>query len=495
MAAEDKDKHDGTEDSADLLGQVPDYAQFLISQPGPEANQQPAPQQIQQQIPQSNQQQIQQPNQQQIQPQWPGAQPVEPVPAETLEWKATPHEWLGGSNPGQTQPAWPGAELYAQTQGQQPQFGQQPQPGQQQAQPAQQQFQPGQQAQPGHSNLGPEGPEGPEFIPQTPRYMNPPSYPDLPWKAGPGPTWAIFADNEHHRNPPQPQVDPKPVVPPGGSAANPLPVLPLPIGSVAEEDDEETLIGGPAARLAKLTGRNTGAGRSTNSGKIQNQHAQGEQDDGINEARGFRRPLGPGAFPESDEGSDSFISRRPFLSSGSAKVKSIGLSFSKSDIFGLATYNFMVTKDILFDPRIFFRDLALNGGFGEPMLFSIFACLLSSALFAVAKLNLLLFFWSFIVSFLSLTLGAVVVTWAFRKLGGKGNLEGTFRVLAFSKATVVFSWISLGAVPVGLLIAAAYTGYMNYVGLSRVHQLPRKQTIILVVVLSILGMLWRQGMP
>jgi hypothetical protein len=492
MAAEDKDKHDGTEDSADLLGQVPGYAQFLISQPGPEANQQPAPQQIQQQIPQSNQQQIQQPNQQQIQPQWPGAQPVEQAPAETLEWKATPHEWLGGSNPGPTQPAWPGAELYAQTQGQQPQFGQQPQPGQQQAQPAQQQFQPGQQAQPGHSNLGPEGPE---FIPQTPRYMNPPSYPDLPWKAGPGPTWAIFADNEHHRNPPQPQVDPKPVVPPGGSAANPLPVLPLPIGSVAEEDDEETLIGGPAARLAKLTGRNTGAGRSTNSGKIQNQHAQGEQDDGINEARGFRRPLGPGAFPESDEGSDSFISRRPFLSSGSAKVKSIGLSFSKSDIFGLATYNFMVTKDILFDPRIFFRDLALNGGFGEPMLFSIFACLLSSALFAVAKLNLLLFFWSFIVSFLSLTLGAVVVTWAFRKLGGKGNLEGTFRVLAFSKATVVFSWISLGAVPVGLLIAAAYTGYMNYVGLSRVHQLPRKQTIILVVVLSILGMLWRQGMP
>ena len=339
------------------------------------------------------------------------------------------------------------------------------------------------------------GPEGPEFIPQTPRYMNPPSYPDLPWKAGPGPTWAIFADNEHHRNPPQPPVDPKPVVPPGGSAANPLPVLPLPIGSVAEEDDEETLIGGPAARLAKLTGRNTGASRSTNSGKIQNQQTQGEEDDGVKEARGFRRPLGPGAFPGNDDGSDSFISRRPFLSSGSAKVKSIGLSFSKSDIFGLATYNFMVTKDILFDPRIFFRELALNGGFGEPLLFSIFACLLSSALFAVAKLNLLLFFWSFIVSFLSLTLGAVVVTWAFRKLGGKGNLEGTFRVLAFSKATVVFSWISLGAVPVGLLIAAAYTGYMNYVGLSRVHQLPRKQTIILVVVLSILGMLWRQGMP
>lgn len=457
-----------------------------------------------------------------LMPQWPGqSQTTAPNQSQQPEWLGSPHQWQGAPTAGYQSQSQPQQEpqikvqlpqeqqfdqlkyQYQQQLQQQPQSQQPPQqplwPGQNPAvqqpnQPAVQQPGTGQsyagsspaQAQPPTQTQPPTQAQPPapqpggqadssEFIPQTPRYMNPPSYPDLPWKAGPGPTWAIFADHEHHRNPPQPPA-PKPAVPPGGSAANPLPVLPLPIGGLPEVDDEEAehgqndpIKGSPAAQSAPL--------EVSPAGQIPR-----------------RRPLGPAPQPEESEPS-SFISRRPFLSSGSSKPSSLGLSFSKSDIFGLASYNFIVIRDILFDPRIFFNELQLNGGFGEPILFCIFACLLSSTLYAIAHLNILLFFWSFIVSFLSVTLGAVVVTWAFRKMGGKGNLEGTFRVLAFGKATVVFSWISMGAVPLGILLATAYTGYMNYVGLRRVHQLKRKQTIILVVVLSILGMLWRRDMP
>lgn len=448
----------------------------------------PPPQMTQQQYEQF--QQLQQNYQQQLQ--------VQQQSAQIQQYQQQLQQQFQNQS-GSTEPTWPG-QIQNQPGGQISGPGQagQPQgPGQPQGQ-GQPQF---------------PGLEGPEFIPSTPKYMNPPAYPDLPWKAGPGPTWAIFADHEHHRMPPAPP-QPKPALPPGGSANNPLPVLPLPIGS-PEPPEEEDLEGlaGPAARLAKLAGKaaanltsqnnpvvtgNNGVGQQKrNTGKQGQDRNQGPNQEQNKDARGFRRPLGPGAFP-GQEGSEeematSFISKRPFLSSGGRGKSALG--FSKSDIFGLATYNFMVTKDILFDPRIFFNELSLSGGFGEPILYSFFACLLSSALYAIAKLNIFVFFWAFIVSFLSVILGAVVVTWAFRKMGGKGNLEGTFRVLAFSKATVIFSWISLGAVPLGMLLAAAYTGYMNYVGLTRVHHLPRQKTIILVVVLSILGMLWRQGMP
>jgi hypothetical protein len=60
----------------------------------------------------------------------------------------------------------------------------------------------------------------------------------------------------------------------------------------------------------------------------------------------------------------------------------------------------------------------------------------------------------------------------FKRLGGQGKFEQTFNVLAYSKATFVIAWISLGPWPIGSILATLFTAYLNYLGLSRVHKLP-----------------------
>lgn len=174
---------------------------------------------------------------------------------------------------------------------------------------------------------------------------------------------------------------------------------------------------------------------------------------------------------------------------------SIGLSFSKHDILGVATYNLNVTREILMNPLQYFQNLPLTGGYGEPLLYTVFTCIISAIMVALGKMNPLMFFWALIVGFISVTLGSVIVDQAFRKLGGKGDLEGTFRVIAYSKATFVISWIALGPLALGMMLATLITGYMNYIGLMRVQKLSPRSTLIIVAVLSILGLVFKWSCP
>ncbi|MBP9089814.1 YIP1 family protein [bacterium] len=357
-----------------------------------------------------------------------------------------------------------------------------------------------------------DDPNSAEYIPKTPVLNAPAPDPSSPWIPVPEPKWDLFAEEQPQR-PPQmpPQQLERKTLPAGGSQANALPFNSLPIVTgpsytpevpaepVWPGQAQAVMPGQPAPSAYAQPGVHESAQNNQNpQAKLNLQSQQNQQ------------PGWPNANPNSRNQNQQNLNydqqqqpprlRSKLFANATDQLKevpppSIGLSFSKNDIIGIATYNLNVTKDILSNPKAYFQNLALTGGYGEPLLYLVFTLILSALMFAVSKLNPLLFFWGMIIGFLSVSVGAVITDLAFKRLGGKGDLEGTFRVLAFSKATFVFAWIALGQISLGAMLATMGTGYMCYIGLMRVQGLSPKSTLIIVAVLSALSMLFRISCP
>lgn len=390
-----------------------------------------------------------------------------------------------------------------------------------------------------------DDPNSSEYIPKTPVLNAPAPDPSSPWIPVPEPKWDLFAEEKPQPKRPPQEPEKKPL-PAGGSQANAIPFNSLPIvtgGSYADLPLEPAWPGAQEAAMQSQNAQNfqqqypqlaqqgfaQGASQpSTYTNSQPNSQAgqqqfiqQGNQQ--VNQQSGQYQQNQPGqpyqqidpqlqqnqqpAWPNANPGRNQNQpyeqpqrSRSKLFGAAPDQLKevpppSVGLSFSKNDILGIATYNLNVTKDILSNPQGYFQSLPLTGGYGEPLLYLVFTSILSSIMFAVSKLNPLLFFWGMIIAFLSVTVGAVITDLAFKRLGGKGDLEGTFRVLAFSKATFVFAWIALGQISLGAMLATMATGYMCYIGLMRVQGLSPKSTIIIVSVLSVLSMIFRMSCP
>ncbi len=368
-----------------------------------------------------------------------------------------------------------------------------------------------------------DDPNSSEYIPRTPVLNAPAPDPSSPWIPVPEPKWELFAEEQPkpQQRPPQ-QVERK-NVPAGGSQANAIPFNSLPIVTgpsyAPEPPIEPSWPGAPQAGAQgqgqqfsqpgqQIQGQQfaqpgtAGAQPAPQQGAQPGANPQNIQYDAQQQQN--QQPAWPNANPDSRrqqyEQQPPQRMRSKLLGTPTDQLKevpppSIGLSFSKNDIIGVATYNLNVTKDILTNPKAYFQNLELTGGYGEPLLYLIFTLILSSLMFAVSKMNPLLFFWGMIIGFLSVSVGAVITDLAFKRLGGKGDLEGTFRVLAYSKATFVFAWIALGQISLGAMLAAMGTGYMCYIGLMRVQGLSPKSTLIIVAVLSLLSMLFRMTCP
>lgn len=363
-----------------------------------------------------------------------------------------------------------------------------------------------------------DDPNSAEYIPKTPVLNAPAPDPSSPWIPVPEPKWDLFAEEQPKQQRPPQQLERK-APPAGGSQANALPFNSLPIvtgPSYAPEVPGEPAW--PGQQQAGMPSQQTPQayaqpgyvqpGVRQGDQFQQNQHLANQQIDPQSQQN--QQPAWPNANPNSrnqnqqnqkhEEQQLPPRMRSKLFGTATDQLKevpppSIGLSFSKNDIIGIATYNLNVTKDILSNPKAYFQNLPLSGGYGEPLLYLVFTLILSSLMFAVSKLNPLLFFWGMIIGFLSVSVGAVITDLAFKRLGGKGDLEGTFRVLAFSKATFVFAWIALGQISLGAMLATMGTGYMCYLGLMRVQGLSPKSTLIIVAVLSALSMLFRITCP
>ncbi len=403
-----------------------------------------------------------------------------------------------------------------------------------------------------------DDPNSSEYIPKTPVLNAPAPDPSSPWIPVPEPKWDLFAEEKPQPKRPPQEPEKKPL-PAGGSQANAIPFNSLPIvtgASYAELPLEPAWPGAQEAAMQSQNAQNlqqpypqqtqqgfaqgasqpgTHLNSNPNSQPNSQQHQQfvqqgnqhlnqqgnqrpgqfqqyqqnqqgqqNQQNQQIDpQLQQNQQPAWPNANPgrnQNQQYEQPQRSRSKLFGATPDQLKevpppSVGLSFSKNDILGIATYNLNVTKDILSNPRGYFQSLPLTGGYGEPLLYLVFTSILSSVMFAVSKLNPLLFFWGMIIAFLSVTVGAVITDLAFKRLGGKGDLEGTFRVLAFSKATFVFAWIALGQISLGAMLATMATGYMCYIGLMRVQGLSPKSTLIIVSVLSVLSMIFRMSCP
>src|SRR5579885_1543308 len=128
---------------------------------------------------------------------------------------------------------------------------------------------------------------------------------------------------------------------------------------------------------------------------------------------------------------------------------------------------------VLRHPKKFFAAMPA-GTVGGGFLFLTIAAVLYATAQGIAKLNVEAFILPLLSSLFFTGVGSYIVFfflgWLFK---GKGTLGQTFRVLAFSKAPLLFAWITLGPLQLGGIVSMVFTLYLNIVGLSKVHRLSK----------------------
>ncbi len=169
-----------------------------------------------------------------------------------------------------------------------------------------------------------------------------------------------------------------------------------------------------------------------------------------------------------------------------AKIKGVVFSPETKSLF---LYYWLQVKGVLLNPGDFFSQMPAEGNFIEPAIFLCVSAAIYSLLQAIGNLNPFLYIKLVFMSVVSVALGSLIANFSFKLFGGKGTAKGTFAVLAYSKATLLFAWISLGHLQIGGMLSVAYTIYLNVLGMQKVHQMGRIKTTILTIVLAALGLL------
>ncbi|HEY9783934.1 MAG TPA: YIP1 family protein [Candidatus Obscuribacterales bacterium] len=144
-------------------------------------------------------------------------------------------------------------------------------------------------------------------------------------------------------------------------------------------------------------------------------------------------------------------------------------------------------KSVLMTPKKFFDEMPDTGGLAQPAIFLTLSAFVFSLLQSIAFLNPFLLFKSLFSTILGVLIASALIQFLLKKMGGKSTFEGTFRVLAYSKATVLFAWLTLGPFPIGGIASLVYGVYLNIVGLRKVHEVERTKTIGVVVGLALIG--------
>lgn len=148
--------------------------------------------------------------------------------------------------------------------------------------------------------------------------------------------------------------------------------------------------------------------------------------------------------------------------------------------------------DILRHPRKFFDQMPSEGGFIEPSIFLLLSAGIYALLQAIAKFNPALLILTTLTSVVSVVLASGIIWFACKFFGGKGTFESTFRVLSYSKATLLFAWVTLGPVPIGGLASIGYCIYLNILGLEEVQAVGFWKILTMVLVLNIAAIFLRR---
>jgi hypothetical protein len=138
-------------------------------------------------------------------------------------------------------------------------------------------------------------------------------------------------------------------------------------------------------------------------------------------------------------------------------------------------------QQILMHPQVFFTSMPTTGGLEAPLKFLAAAAATNSIMTALLSFHPTMVPITFLITFVGVGIGSLVATLLAQALGGKGDFAGTFRVFAYSEATLLFAWI-----PVVGLAATLYTCILNFFGLKAVHQLSGTKAVCVVIASGIL---------
>lgn len=172
-----------------------------------------------------------------------------------------------------------------------------------------------------------------------------------------------------------------------------------------------------------------------------------------------------------------------------------GLQLNKKDVFGIIVFNLLLAKNIIRDPRTFFERMLLNGQVTEPVVFLLVLETTTCLLRCITKFSLIPLFTEFLMGLISTILGAFLINFIFQRFDNKSDPYNCLRVICYSKAPMILGFLALGKFELGAYLAACYSIYLNYLGLSRVYRTRQNTTLIIIVIMAFLGVFFRQGAP
>ena len=146
-------------------------------------------------------------------------------------------------------------------------------------------------------------------------------------------------------------------------------------------------------------------------------------------------------------------------------------------------------KGVVTSPSLFFRQMPRDGGFLPPLLFMLVCLGVDGLLIGIFGRGIRGFFSAAVgTTLMTFLIAAVLYLFSTQLFPGKGNYEGSFRILAYTSAVSVLGWI-----PVIGVLAALYGIYIAARGVMEVHVLDRGKagvviilTALVMVVLSLL---------
>jgi hypothetical protein len=223
--------------------------------------------------------------------------------------------------------------------------------------------------------------------------------------------------------------------------------------------------------------------------KRQNQHDQEDQYNQPVESKRVRinpKLLKPADSASSAGSSDSeydteFTPRRYSSLTSDGSVS----KFSWSEMQYLLKFYFREVKSLLINPHDFFLAHMEDTTLGEPITFMILSGGIA-AVFMTLSGNIGDAISTLFGTSAYAIIAGIAVHYAMQWMGvSEGELKSCFKILAYSQAPLLVSWIKLGTIPVGWFLAFAYSMYLCVIGMEQVFEMDRQRAIVIVAVVSI----------
>ncbi|MFB6089195.1 MAG: YIP1 family protein [Candidatus Aenigmatarchaeota archaeon] len=167
---------------------------------------------------------------------------------------------------------------------------------------------------------------------------------------------------------------------------------------------------------------------------------------------------------------------------------------------------FEAIKSIMIDPKEFFGEMSTDGGYEEPLVFAVMNFVIVSFFWGILYFSSIgvfggLFFdgplsgfmsniglaglfaipfmlvSSLISGVISIFVIAAISHVLLIVVGGKGSYEGTLRVVAYTTAFLLISWIPVLGILIGI-----YALYVVLIGYSNVHEISKGRALLALLI-------------